>query len=58
MGTQQLSDDADQLEDDVEMAIKNIRWAKEAASAKNIQKANNHLHRAEELLDQHATVNC
>lgn len=51
MGSEQLSYDADQLEDDVQLAIKNIEWAKKAASGSDTQKANNHLHRAQELLE-------
>ncbi|MEF8812960.1 MAG: hypothetical protein V5A55_03980 [Halovenus sp.] len=51
MGSEQLSYDTEQLEDDVQMAIKNIEWAKEAASSGDTQKTNNHLHRARELLE-------
>jgi len=54
MASKQLSDDTEQLEKDVQMAIKNIKWAKKAGSAGDTQKANNHLHRAQELLEPYA----
>lgn len=51
MGDQQLSYQDEQREGDVQMAMKNIKWAKEAASEGDTQKTNNHLHRALELLE-------
>lgn len=53
MGAKQLSHDPEQLEDDLQTALMNVRWGKEANSARNTQKANNHLSRAEKLLEQY-----
>lgn len=53
MGAKQSSHDPEQLEDDLQTALMNVRWGKKANSARNTQKANNHLSRAEELLEQY-----
>lgn len=53
MGAKQLPHESEQLEDDLQTALKNIRWGIEANSARETQKANNHLYRAEELLEQY-----
>ncbi|MEF8812957.1 MAG: hypothetical protein V5A55_03965 [Halovenus sp.] len=53
MGAKQMSHDPEQLEDDLQTVLDNVRWGKEANSARNTQKANNHLARAEELLEKY-----
>jgi hypothetical protein len=53
MEAKQLPHDSEQLEEDLRMALKNVRWGKKANSARETQKANNHLYRAEELLEQY-----
>jgi hypothetical protein len=53
MAAKQSVSDSEELADDLQKALKNVRWGIEANSARETQKANNHLYRAEELLEQH-----
>jgi len=46
-----------QQRDEVDKAIKNIQWARDACLDGELLKSNSHLHRAEELLKQYRNSN-
>lgn len=53
MDAKQNSIESADFDDELEKALKNVRWAIEANSANKTQKTNNHLYRIRELIEHH-----